>query len=97
MNKTKLILLLALFIFSCKSEDPIEIIENQSPPIVTNPDPDDVPIITPTGNENYLNLESDYIFDQSKLPTFELNLPIASLATLDNDPAAEEYVEGSLL
>jgi len=48
------------------------------------------------GGKNYLNLDSEYIFDQGKLLTFELNLPEASLEFLDDDPAAEEYVEGSL-
>ena len=48
------------------------------------------------GDENFLNEKSDYIFDQDKFHTFELNLPSASLAELDADPAAEEYVEGSL-
>ena len=55
-----------------------------------------VETIVPNGDENYLNENSDYIFDQDRLPTFELNLPVASLRKLDNDPAAEEYVEGSL-
>lgn len=45
----------------------------------------------------YLKLDSDYIFDQDKLPTFHLILPPQHLAELDNDPAAEEYVEGSLV
>ena len=50
----------------------------------------------PTGDERYLNEKSDYIFDQDKLHTFELNLAPESLAFLDNDPTAEDYVEGSL-
>jgi spore coat protein CotH len=40
--------------------------------------------------------ESDYLFDQDLLHTYELNLPEENLAILDSDPAAEEYVEGSL-
>jgi len=40
--------------------------------------------------------KSDYIFDQEQLHTFELTLPEADLARIDADPAAEEYVEGSL-
>ncbi len=55
-----------------------------------------VSIITPSGNENYLNLGSEYIFDQSQLPTFEINLPKRALDYLDSDPTLEEYVEGSL-
>jgi len=91
MNKYLIILLLTLTIFSCKKDPQI----TTSPTIPTTPD-FVVPTITPTGSEQYLDLDSDYIFDQDKLPTFELNLPTASLARLDNDPAAEEYVEGSL-
>lgn len=48
-------------------------------------------------NENYLTLDSDYLFDQSKLHTFELIIPEENLAFLDADPAAEEYVEGMLI
>ena len=50
----------------------------------------------PSGDEKYLSTKSDYIFDQDRLHTFELDLPEASLAALDDDPTAEEYVEGSL-
>lgn len=45
---------------------------------------------------NYLTAGSDYIFDQAALHTFELNLSEEALAELDDDPAAEEYVEGAL-
>ncbi len=55
-----------------------------------------VATIVPTGDERYLNENSDYIFDQDKLPTFQLNLPPAALAEIDADPSAEKYVEGSL-
>lgn len=47
-------------------------------------------------NPRYAGLKSDYIYDDDKLHTFELNLPEAALAQLDADPGAEEYVEGSL-
>ena len=77
----------------------------QKPEEPTTPDPDPIPDppkdttvdpINPSGTENYLTKNSDYIFDQNKLATFELNLPVASLAKIDADPAAEEYVEGIL-
>ena len=55
-----------------------------------------VEIITPTGDEAYLNNGSDVIFDQNTLHTIELNLPEAALAYIDSDPTAEQYVEGSL-
>jgi hypothetical protein len=56
-----------------------------------------LPIITPTGDERYLNEDSDYIFDQESLHTFQLIIPEDNLAILDADPAAEEYVEGMLI
>jgi hypothetical protein len=40
----------------------------------------------PSGDEKYLNADSDYIFDQERLHTFELNLPESALAKLDADP-----------
>ncbi len=46
--------------------------------------------------ENYRKFKSDYLFDDNKLPTFELTLSESSLAFLDADPGAEEYVEGNL-
>jgi len=57
----------------------------------------DVPIIVPSGNEPYLNLSSDYVFDQNELRTYELILLEDSLNYLNNDPAAEQYVEGMLV
>ncbi len=53
--------------------------------------------ITPEGNERYLSESSDYIFNQDSLFTFELKLSEIALKHLDGDPAAEEYVEGSLM
>ena len=46
---------------------------------------------------NYLNKNSDYIFDDDKLHTFELDIPDSLLAKIDADPAAEEYVTGDLI
>ena len=80
-----------LLLFSCGGEE-----ANLPTP---TPTPEE-PIVTPTtptsGNEQYLNEKSSYIFDQKKLSTFELNLPPADLAKIDADPSAEEYVAGSL-
>jgi hypothetical protein len=94
MKKGKCILLviIILALASCKPDDP-------TPLPNPNPGPtaaDSVETIIPTGDEKYLNTKSDYIFDQNKLHTFELNLPASSLAFLDADPAKEQYVEGSL-
>jgi len=41
--------------------------------------------------------EAAYIYDQSQLRTYELRLAQADLDTLDADPAAEEYVPGTLV
>ncbi len=40
--------------------------------------------------------DSELLFDQETLHTFELTLSSDALATLDADPAAEQWVEGSL-
>ena len=55
-----------------------------------------VPIIIPNGDEKYLNHSSDSIFNEDNLPSFYIELPESSLAYLDADPAAEQYVEGAL-
>ena len=39
-----------------------------------------VKVLNPNGDENYLNIGSEYIFDQSKLHTFEINLPPLAIA-----------------
>ncbi|MEJ6807184.1 MAG: CotH kinase family protein, partial [Saprospiraceae bacterium] len=57
----------------------------------------DVPVIIPKGDENYLTMDSDYVFDQNALHTFELKISESNLAFLDADPVAEEYVEGMLI
>ena len=64
--------------------------------VIVTPMNNPLDTITPDGTENYLTLDSDYIFDQSKLPTFELDIPMDNLAQLNADPAAEEYVTASL-
>jgi len=78
-------------VFSCKKK------EEEIPVIISNPTTFQVPIVIPNGNEQYLNLDADYIFDEEKLHTFEIKLPNSALAKLDDDPAAEQYVEGSLI
>lgn len=40
--------------------------------------------------------DHEFLFDQARLHTFEIDLPSASLAELDADPTAEQYVEGRL-
>lgn len=55
-----------------------------------------VEIIETKGNESYAITSSDYLFNQDTLHSFYINLPENALAYLDADPAAEEYVEGSI-
>ncbi len=45
---------------------------------------------------NYQVGDSEYLFDQEKLHTFEIEISEENLAILDAEPAAEEYVEASL-
>lgn len=40
--------------------------------------------------------DSDYLFAQDRVHTFELSIPAEDLARIDADPTAEEYVEGRL-
>ena len=56
-----------------------------------------VPTIKSNGSEQYLNLSSDFIFDQNELRTFELKLSEKDLEYIDNDPTAEQYVEGMMI
>ena len=55
------------------------------------------PIIKPDGSEQYLNSNSDFIFDQNELRTFELKLSEKDLEKIDSDPTAEKYVEGMMV
>lgn len=81
--------LILLCLLSCKGgdDDPI------SP---TDPEIN-IPSLTPKGNEAYLTGNSDYLFDQESLHTYELILSDAALAQIDANPAAEQYVEGMLI
>lgn len=56
-----------------------------------------LPVITPTGDESYLNLSSDYIFDDNVLHTFHLELSADNYSKINANPAAEQYVEGMLI
>jgi len=55
------------------------------------------PIIKPDGSEQYLNSNSDFIFDQNELRTFELKLSEKDLEKIDSNPTAEQYVEGMMV
>ena len=75
--------------FSCEEAvDPV----NPPPPVQEY----QVPQLTPNGDEKFMQGDSDVIFDQDQLHTFELTLPASSLSKIDANPTAEEYVAGSL-
>ena len=44
----------------------------------------------------YLDGDPEFLFDQDTVHTFQIELSDDALAELDSDPAAEEFVEGSL-
>jgi len=92
MYKFSISFFVIVLFFSCKPDEEM-IPSGTGDPGMPN---DTTTVVEPAGPENYLNGDSEYIFDQSKLHTFELNLPVESLKILNEDPAAEEYVEGSL-
>ena len=71
-----------LIIFSCEEDSVPSAADNDT--------------TIPTGNEKYLTVDSDYIFNQEALHTFELTIPESALDKIDADPAKEEYVEGTL-
>jgi spore coat protein CotH len=79
------------FSFISYEKEPVTIIEREHFPDYV------VPHIIPKGNEQYLEKKSEYVFDQEKLPTYQLLLPTASLSKIDADPTKEEYVEGTLI
>jgi hypothetical protein len=83
-------LLLGILLFShCSKEPETGLTFNNLPG-------DTVEVIIPAGDEQYLQYDSDYIFDQEKLLTFHLDLPDANLDYINADPTAEKYVEGKL-
>ena len=63
-----------------------------------DPEDDDSEADAPSSDTpaNWTTGASLYIFDQTRLHTFELSVPEESLAEIDADPAAEEWVEATL-
>ena len=57
---------------------------------------DAVEDIVPTRKKKYLTQNSDVIFDQKKLHTFEIIIPKENLEKIDADPTAEQYVAADL-
>ncbi|MFT6708920.1 MAG: hypothetical protein ACJATF_003784, partial [Flavobacteriales bacterium] len=97
MKKINLLLFLVLLLSTCKSDEE-ELTPTTGNNSGGNPSPDfEVSTIIPNGDEAYLTENSDYIFDQEKIHTFELNIPLSDYEKINGDPAAEEYVEGNLI
>jgi len=95
MNKlfyySLVLFLVTLMATSCSEDEPTMVNEPVDPvPVVP------VDTSTTTDELQYLTLDSDYIFDDDKLPTFELTIPEENYSYINSDPTAEEYVEGSL-
>ena len=64
------------------------------------PQPEDAAVPPPSGPTQVIaepDDEAAYLYDQSQLRTYELRLTQADLDTLDANPAAEEYVPGTLV
>lgn len=55
-----------------------------------------VDTINPKGTEKYVTGNSEFIFNQKALHTFELTLPEKELRKIDANPVDEEYVVGTL-
>ena len=98
-----LFVLTLLLILSCNDDE-----MGNPDPGTTNPDDmemnpmeDDASMSGDTtsvdSEKQYLTLDSDYLFDQEKLYTYELLLSEENLEYINNDPAAEEYVSGALV
>ena len=94
LNKFYTLLILAslglVIIVSCSKED-------KPTPIKSNIPNGDLPNIKPRGNENYLRQNSDYIYNQEKVKTFELIISPDDLTKIDGNPVLEEYVEAALI
>ena len=94
LNKFSELFILAtlgvVVIVSCSKEDKPTPIQSVIPK-------DEVPNIKPKGNENYLKQNSDYVYDQTKIKTYELIIPKDGMEKIDANPIAEEYVEAALV
>ena len=86
MKKSKFCILLSIFFFfSCNEENDLSL--NEIDNILDT-------FEEYVSNDNH---SSDYIYDQNKLHRFDLYLSDENLEKINSDPAAENYVEGSLV
>ncbi len=66
--------------------------DTSAPPSADTASPEEKPEIAPEPSD-----EVAFIYDQDVLRSFELVLTAENMAKLDSDPAAEEYVPGTLI
>ena len=100
VRNISMFLAVILFAASCSSNS-----SDTSQPPVTSEASTSIPQDEPENTEEETDpppldddlRDSNYIFDQDQLHTFELVLPQAALDELNADPMAEEYVEGELV
>ena len=100
VRNISMFLAVILFAASCSSNS-----SDTSQPPVTSEASTSIPQDDPENTEEETDpppldddlRDSNYIFDQDQLHTFELVLPQAALDELNADPMAEEYVEGELV
>jgi len=88
-SATPILLFIILFLSSCSSTDVSHMV--QLDPIFMTP------TIIPSGNEKYLNQNSDYIFDQENLRTYHLKISGEKLAEINANPSEEKYIDGMLI
>jgi spore coat protein CotH len=84
--------ILICFILSCKKDKPTVDTTTATPFVDIV-----IPNITPKGTEKYLAKNSDFVFDQTQVKTYNLIIRNDDLNRLDNDPAKEEYVKAALV
>lgn len=56
-----------------------------------------LPIVKIKGNEQFLRLNSDYVYDENKIRDYELLIKPVDLGKINSDPAKEEYVPAALI
>ncbi len=79
--------------FSCTKD----IIPISKPDEVANYPKITIPNYSIKGTEKYLSKNSDYVFNQEEVRTYNLIIRDADLAKLNANPALEEYVEAALV
>jgi spore coat protein CotH len=90
--KTLFLTLIAYSIVSCTKDIPVVDTSTVKPVVDIV-----IPKIIPKGTEKYLSKNSDYVFDQEQVKTYNLIIRNDDLYKLNSDPAKEEYVQAALV